>query len=145
MELRPGIEVDDHVLDEFAHRHAIRRIAAFGSVLRGDFGPASDIDLLVEFEPDHVPGLLAIAGMEIELERLLGRAVDVRTYGDLSRHFRDQVCATAQELYAADDDVRLRHLIEAAETAIRFDVLWSTVRDDLPALLALIPSPESGG
>ena len=101
MQLRPGIEVDDGVLTAFARRHAIQRIAAFGSVLRGDFGPSSDIDLLVEFQPDHVPGLLAIAGMEIELERLLGRAVDLRTYGDLSRYFRDQVRATAQELYAA--------------------------------------------
>ena len=101
MELRPGIEVDDVTLDEFARRHAIRRLAAFGSVLRMDFGPASDIDLLVEFEPDRVPGLLAISGMEIELERLLGRTVDLRTYGDLSRYFRDQVRATARDLYAA--------------------------------------------
>ena len=101
MELRPGIDLDDVILGEFAHRHAIRRLAAFGSVLRVDFGPASDIDLLVEFEPDHVPGLLAISAMEIELERLLGRPVDLRTYGDLSRYFRDQVRATAQELYAA--------------------------------------------
>jgi len=101
MELRPGIEVDDQVLDEFARRHAITHLAAFGSVLRHDFGPASDIDLLVEFDPDHVPGLLAIASMELELEQLLGRSVDLRTYGDLSRYFRDQVRATAQELYAA--------------------------------------------
>lgn len=101
MELRPGIEVDDQVLDEFAHRHAIRTLAAFGSVLRVDFGPASDVDLLVEFEPEHVPGLLAIAGMELELEQLLGRQVDLRTYGDLSRYFRDEVRATARELYAA--------------------------------------------
>ena len=101
MELRSGIGVDDQVLDEFAHRHAITRLAAFASVLRHDFGPASDIDLLVEFEPDHVPGLLAIARMELELEQVLGRSVDLRTYGDLSRSFRDQVRATAQELYAA--------------------------------------------
>ena len=101
MELRPGIELEDQLLDEFAHRHAIRRLAAFGSVLRPDFGPASDIDLLVEFDPDHVPGLLAIASMELELEQHLGRSVELRTYGDLSRYFRDQVRATAQELYAA--------------------------------------------
>ncbi len=101
MELRPGIGVDDEALVAFAHRHSIRRLAAFGSVLRGDFGPASDIDLLVEFEPDHVPGLLTIAGMELELEQMLGRPVDLRTWGDLSRYFRDQVRATAQELYAA--------------------------------------------
>jgi predicted nucleotidyltransferase len=101
MELRPGIEVADDVLGEFAHRLAIKRLAAFGSVLRADFGPASDIDLLVEFEPDHVPGLLTLAGMELELEQLLGRPVDLRTYGDLSRYFRDRVRAGALELYAA--------------------------------------------
>jgi len=101
MELRPGIEVGDDVLDSFALRHSIRRLAMFGSVLRPDFGPASDIDLLVEFDPDHVPGLLAMAAMELELERILGRRVDLRTYGDLSRYFRDRVRASAQDLYAA--------------------------------------------
>ncbi len=101
MELRPGIDLDEAVLIAFAHRHSIKRLAAFGSVLRGDFGPASDIDLLVEFHPDRVPGLLAMANMELELEQVLGRPVDLRTYGDLSRYFRDQVRATARELYAA--------------------------------------------
>lgn len=101
MQLRPGIEVGDDVLDEFAHRHAIKTLAAFGSVLRPDFGPASDIDLLVEFEPGNIPGLLAMAAMELELEGILGRSVDLRTYGDLSRYFRDRVRANARELYAA--------------------------------------------
>ena len=101
MELRPGIEVRDDVLDSFARRHSIRRLAVFGSALRSDFGPASDIDLLVEFDPDRTPGLLAIAGMEIELEGIFGRPVDLRTYGDLSRYFRDGVRANARELYAA--------------------------------------------
>ncbi len=101
MELRPGIDVDRSVLRSFAQRHAIKRIAAFGSVLRSDFGPASDIDLLVDFEPGRVPGLLGVASMEIELGELLGRQIDLRTYGDLSRYFRDQVRATALELYAA--------------------------------------------
>ncbi|MBX3287514.1 MAG: nucleotidyltransferase family protein [Actinobacteria bacterium] len=101
MELRPGIEVNDDVLDSFARRHSIRRLAVFGSVLRSDFGPASDIDLLVEFDPDHVPGLLAVAAMELELEQIFGRAVDLRTYGDLSRYFRDGIRASARDLYAA--------------------------------------------
>jgi predicted nucleotidyltransferase len=101
MELRPGIEVGDDALGAFAHRHSIRRLAAFGSVLRPDFGPTSDIDLIVEFEPGRIPGLLAIASMELELEQLLGRPVDLRTYGDLSRYFRDRVRADARELYAA--------------------------------------------
>lgn len=101
MELRPGIEVGDDVLEAFAHRHSIRRLAAFGSVLGPDFGPASDIDLLVEFEPDHIPGLLAISSMELELEQILDRSVDLRTYGDLSRYFRDRVRDSARQLYAA--------------------------------------------
>lgn len=101
MQLRPGVELDEDVLVSFARRHAINRIAAFGSVLRPDFGPESDIDLLVEFQSGRVPGLLGVASMELELADLLGRPVDVRTYADLSRYFRDQVQATARELYAA--------------------------------------------
>ena len=93
--------MDDRALGEFAARNAIRRLAAFGSVLRDDFRDDSDIDLLVEFEPDRSPGLLALAAMEIDLGNLLGRDVELRTYGDLSRFFRDEVRANARELYAA--------------------------------------------
>ena len=101
VELRPGIDVDDRAIDRFARGHSISRLAAFGSVLRADFGPTSDIDLLVEFEPGQVPGLLGVAAMEIELGELFGRQVDLRTYGDLSRYFRDEVRASARDLYAA--------------------------------------------
>lgn len=101
MELRPGLAIDDALLGGFAARHGIRRLSAFGSVLRDDFDDASDVDLLVEFEPNRVPGLLTLAAMEIELGGILGREVELRTYHDLSRHFRDRVQATARELYAA--------------------------------------------
>ena len=101
MRLPPGIDIDDHALAGFAVRHAVRRLALFGSVLRPDFHAMSDIDVLVEFFPDRTPGLLAIAGMELELSRLLGREVDLRTYHDLSPYFRDDVRANARELYAA--------------------------------------------
>lgn len=101
MLLRPDVAVDDRDLAAFARRHGIRRLAAFGSVLRDDFHAHSDIDLLVEFEPDQTPGLLSIAGMELELAELLGREVELRTYYDLSRYFRDSVVASARELYAA--------------------------------------------
>jgi len=101
VEIRPGIGVDDAALAAFAQRHAIRRLAAFGSVLRSDFGPDSDIDVLVEFETSRVPGLLSIAAMELELGDLIGREVELRTYADLSRFFRDQVRDSARELYAA--------------------------------------------
>lgn len=101
MELRAGLTVDDSFVEEFVVRHGIRRLALFGSTLRADFGPSSDVDLLVEFEPGRTPGLLQLARMELELEYAIGRPVDLRTYEDLSRHFRDQVASTARPLYAA--------------------------------------------
>lgn len=101
MELREGLSVEDGVLGEFAVRHGIRRIALFGSTMRADFGPTSDIDLLVEFQPGRTPGLLYLAQMELELEAAIGRRVELRTYEDLSRHFRDRVTSTARPLYAA--------------------------------------------
>ena len=101
MELRPGLSVDDAFLAAFAHAHGIRRIALFGSALRDDFRPDSDIDLLVEFQPEHTPGLLHLAQMELELEDALGRPVELRTPEDLSPYLRDQVTSSARPLYAA--------------------------------------------
>jgi len=87
-------------LAAFCRRHHIRRLALFGSALHGDFGPESDLDLLVEFEPGQIPTLFDIAGMEQELSRLLGgRKVDLRTPEDLSRYFRHQVLAEAEVQY----------------------------------------------
>jgi uncharacterized protein len=84
VELLPGLSVDDGFLAVFARTHGIRRIALFGSALRDDFRPDSDIDLLVEFQPEHIPGLLHLAQMELELEDALGRPVELRTPEDLS-------------------------------------------------------------
>ena len=81
-------------LADFCRRHHIRRLALFGSVLRPDFGPDSDVDVLVEFEPDHVPGL-AFFAMEAELAEILGHPVDLNTPGFLSRYFRDEVLRAA--------------------------------------------------
>lgn len=89
-------------LAEFCRRHSIRRLALFGSVLRSDFKPDSDIDVLVEFEPGHTPGFFALSEMQQELSRLFGRVVDLRTPQDLSRYFRDQVLAEAQVQYAQE-------------------------------------------
>ncbi len=99
VEIRPGIGVDNEALAAFAQRHAILRLAAFGSVLRNDYRPDSDIDVLVEFTPGRVPGLLAVAAMELELGGLIGREVELRTYAGLSRFFRDQVRVSARDLY----------------------------------------------
>ncbi len=87
--------------DDLAHlcrRHGIRRLSLFGSVLRGTDRPDSDVDLLVEFEPDRTPGLMGMASIEDELSALLGgRRVDLRTAADLSRYFRDEVTRTAEQ------------------------------------------------
>ncbi|HET6378721.1 MAG TPA: nucleotidyltransferase family protein [Methylocella sp.] len=96
------LPIDREVLAEFCRRHHIRRLSLFGSLLKGTARPDSDIDLLVEFEPGKEPGLLELAGMEIELTRRLGgRRVDLRTPEDLSRYFRDDVLRTAEVQYAA--------------------------------------------
>ncbi len=82
-------------------RHHIRRLAAFGSVLTGRQGPASDLDLLVEFEAGHVPGLIRLAAIQEELSALVGRPVDLRTLEDLSRYFRADVARQAEVVFAA--------------------------------------------
>jgi len=85
----------------FCRRNHIRRLHLFGSALRGDFGPDSDVDVLVEFKPGHVPGFFRLFDMEAELSTLFGgRKVDIRTPQDLSRYFRDEVLATAELYYA---------------------------------------------
>lgn len=94
------IDVSQDKIAEYSRRHRIRRLAIFGSALRADFDKDSDIDILVEFEPDHVPGLFGIARMERELSTLLGgRKVDLRTPQDLSRYFRQQVVQEAETYY----------------------------------------------
>ncbi|GIV83662.1 MAG: nucleotidyltransferase [Candidatus Roseilinea sp.] len=99
--MREKIPVPKEKLAEFCQRHHIRRLALFGSALHGDFGLESDIDLLVEFEPAHVPGLFGMARMERELSALLGgRKVDLRTPEDLSRYFREDVLREAEVQYA---------------------------------------------
>jgi predicted nucleotidyltransferase len=84
---------------DFCRRHHIRKLAVFGSALREDFRPDSDLDVLVEFDPGHTPGL-AFFGMEQELSELLGRKVDLNTPQFLSPYFRDKVLAEAEVQYA---------------------------------------------
>ena len=99
--MHPRLPLDEITLARFCERHYIRRLSLFGSQLKETAHPDSDIDLLVEFEPGRVPGLLALASMELELSDLLGgRRVDLRTAEDLSRYFRDEVVRTAEVQYA---------------------------------------------
>ena len=100
--MRPEINVDRQALEAFCRRHGIRSLSVFGSAVRGDFGPTSDVDLLVEFEPGRTPGLIRLAGMELELAAVFGgREIELRTYEDLSRYFRDEVRAAAEPVYVA--------------------------------------------
>ena len=98
--MSPELTIDRKRISEFCRRHHIRRLALFGSALRADFGPTSDVDVLVEFEPDHVPGL-AFFTMQQELSTLIGRPVDLNTPAFLSRYFRDSVLNEAEPLYVA--------------------------------------------
>lgn len=86
-------------LIEFCKKNHIRKLSLFGSAVRGQLKPDSDIDILVEFEEGHTPGLFSIVRMELELTETLGRKVDLRTPGDLSRYFRDEVLRNAQLEY----------------------------------------------
>ena len=93
-----NIEIPHDRIAEFCRRHHIRKLALFGSVLRDDFRPDSDIDVLVEFDPKHIPGL-AFFAMQDELSEVFGRRVDLNTPKFLSRYFRDQVLAEAKVQY----------------------------------------------
>ncbi len=96
------LPLDQEALALLCRRHGIRRLSLFGSVLKGTARPDSDIDLLVEFEPDAIPGLIGMAAIEAALSELLGgRRVDLRTAQDLSRYFRDDVERTAEVQFAA--------------------------------------------
>jgi predicted nucleotidyltransferase len=93
---RVGLPIAPDTLSRFCDRNRIVRLSLFGSVLRGEERPDSDIDLLVEFERGCTPGYIALAGMEAELSVLLGgRRVDLRTPADLSRYFREDVMREA--------------------------------------------------
>ena len=94
------IELPKEKIADFCRRHRIRKLAVFGSALREDFRPDSDLDVLVEFDPEHTPGL-AFFAMEQELSEVLGRKVDLNTPQFLSRYFRDKVLAEAEVQYAA--------------------------------------------
>jgi uncharacterized protein len=95
------LSYDTEALARLCRSHRIRRLALFGSVLKGSDRPDSDVDFLVEFERDAVPGLLGMAEIEAELSALLGRPVDLRTANELSPHFRQAVERAAEVQFAA--------------------------------------------
>ncbi len=94
------VQFPEEAIASLCRQNHIRRMALFGSVLREDFGPQSDLDVLVEFEPNQTPGL-AFFRIERELSEMLGRKVDLNTAQCLSRYFRDEVMSEAKDLYVA--------------------------------------------
>ncbi len=101
MENKKNIDFPTDKVSEFCKRNGIRKLSLFGSALRDDFRPDSDVDLLVEFHAGAAPSLLDLARMERELSGILGgRKVDLRTPKELSRYFRDEVLSTASVQYA---------------------------------------------
>lgn len=94
------IAIDQHRIEDFCRRNHIRKLSLFGSVLRDDFGPDSDVDVLVEFEPGKTPGFRFFQ-LEDELAQIIGRRVDLNTPGFLSQHFRDEVLSEAEPQYVA--------------------------------------------
>ncbi len=97
---RIRIKIPKELLARFCETYHIRKLSLYGSALRDDFKPDSDIDILIEFEPEFKVGLLKMARMENELSAILGRKVDLRTPGDLSRYFRQEVLESAEVEYA---------------------------------------------
>ncbi len=95
---RVRIDIPRDRIADFCRRHHIRRLAFFGSVLRDDFTLDSDVDVLVEFKVGRTPGF-AFVRMQDELSDILGRRVDLKTPNELSKYFRDEVLAEAEELY----------------------------------------------
>lgn len=93
------IAVSDEQIGDFCQRHQVRKLSLFGSGLRDELRPDSDLDILVEFEPEAEIDLFDMAEMEIELTNLFGRKVDLRTSEDLSRYFRQKVLDSAYPLY----------------------------------------------
>lgn len=98
---RSRIDIPKKHIADFCRRHHICRLSLFGSVLRDDFNLESDVDVLVEFEPDARVGLIRLAHLELELGEILGRKVDLNTPGFLSKYYREQILAEAEVQYDA--------------------------------------------
>lgn len=109
-------------LTDYCKKHpSISKLSLFDSALSGALHKDSDIDLLVEFEPDQTPALFTIVTMEDELASLLGRKTDLRTAQDLSRYFRDEVLSSGVFCMSNRDQTRFHHMLDAAQ-AVKQDV-----------------------
>ena len=137
------IDIPEAQIGELCRRNGIRRLALFGSVLTGRFSETSDVDVLVEFRPEERVGFFRLADIEDELSRLLGgRKVDLRTPMDLSRYFRDEVVRDAWSSMPNPDAIRMRHMREAAVTAL--EMAAGRTRSSNTAQAVLLGRMESG-
>ena len=98
---RHGIVIDPEQIASFCQRHGIRCLRLFGSILRENFGPDSDVDVLVDFAPGKAPGWIRFAALALELEKIIGREVDPRTSADFSERIRRRVLSESEVQYAA--------------------------------------------
>jgi uncharacterized protein len=94
-----NVTIPEDEIAAYCRKHHIRKLSLFGSVLREDFQPDSDVDVLVEYEPGHVPGFITQSRLRRELSNILGREADLRTPASLSDYFRDEVEASAILIY----------------------------------------------
>jgi len=101
MAVETNLNISRQKIANFCEKNQIRKLSIFGSALRKDFRLGSDVDVLVEFQPDARVGLIRLAGIEMELSKILGRKVDLNTPGFLSKYFRDQVLSEAVVQYDA--------------------------------------------
>ncbi len=93
------IEIPRDRIAEFCLRWRVQKLSLFGSVIRDDFTPQSDVDVLVEFQPGLTPGLRYFGAMPNELSQILGREVDLNTAQELSKYFRQEVLDEAEVIY----------------------------------------------
>ncbi len=100
--MKPKIRIPKDWLETFCKEHHIIKLALFGSVLSNHFTDSSDIDILVEFDPLHIPGLFRFAGMKELLSQNLGREVDLRTPEDISKLFRNEVIQQSYLIYGKE-------------------------------------------
>ena len=102
MDALARLDADPRAIAAFCRRNGVNRLAVFGSALRDDFTPESDVDLLVEFQPGKKVSLFDMARMEMELEKIIhDHRVDLRTLSDLSHRFRDRVVTEAEPVFEA--------------------------------------------
>lgn len=100
--MKPHVKIPKVWLEKFCAKNHIVKMSFFGSVISDHFTEASDIDILVEFDPKHIPGLFGFVGMRNSLTKRFGRDVDLRTLEDISKLFRNEVIQQSYSIYAKE-------------------------------------------